>query len=220
LAYNFLVNFGPLIGATLIVADFTGDSRQYDGDATLSLVGVSLLAATNPTANWLVNFNDCLTGNFCDPASLMSGSGPSGVNSADDADLPQLSSEQIKGIDNLARENGCTITICGGFAENAAGIENRAIAFETNPGQAVGPVPGWRNTGVPAGKDLDFWTPRGTDLPTPAKTGLSNLFPGIGVDNYNSRYPGLLLPPGSVTFTGRGAPVRNTAPWQKPYKWD
>ena len=131
-----------------------------------------------------------------------------------------MTSTQIEGVNSLAKTSGCVIHICGGYAENAVGIRNRTIAYDRAPGQAIGPVPEWRNQHLPSGRDLDYWTSWGTDLPDSVKVGLSEQFPGLRIDNYNAKYPELLLPPGAVTFTGRGQPVRNTAPWQRPYNWN
>lgn len=126
-------------------------------------------------------------------------------------------------LDQLARDNKCSITICGGYAETALGIENRAIAFELRPGETIdGVIPWWRNTGVPKGADLDYWTPFGTVLPKSVQEGLIEIFgKPPKMENWNMKNPYNMfnVPYGSLTFYGNGTATRKVATWQKPVNW-
>jgi hypothetical protein len=213
-----------LFGLMLIGSAIPSDTCCHHNPNGLNNVALGL-TFLSPVADAVVTFADCLA-NGCDPVTTMMslslpGPSPSTVSHMDDVDLPRMTNLQIEGVNSLARNSDCTIHICGGYAENTIGIENRAIAYKQDPGKAIGPVPLWRNRkGPPVGGDLDYWTPRGTDLSAEVKSRLLDLFPSANsIDNYNQKYPELLLPPGTVTFTGRDQPVRNTATWQRPYNW-
>jgi hypothetical protein len=182
---------------------------------------LSALALNSPIFEALANTIDCAAG-YCDPNLMFLPGSATLYSNLDNIDAPRLSPLQRQQIDNLANDYDCSITICGGFVETASGIENRAIAFNLAPGQTIGPVPDWRNTGPPIGKDLDYWTLFGTDLPTPVKDQHKEIFGIPPKDNYNmSNIPYNLfnIPPGSLTFHGNGTATRKYAPWQKPYNW-
>jgi RHS repeat-associated protein len=225
---------GPLcvIGLVGMFFIFNGTNDSYQPNLTPAdeesrqtslAIGISLLAIANPAVEIASNTIDCLSGTFCDPQlSALPGSATL-YPKLDDIDAPRLSLWQRQQIDKLARENNCSITICGGFAETAAGIENRTIASQLAPLYTeIGPVPAWRNSGPPTGKDLDYWTIIGTDLPQPIKDGLTEIIGIPPKDNYNmSNIPHNLfnIPPGSLTFHGNGISTRKLAPWQRPYDW-
>jgi hypothetical protein len=177
------------------------------------------LAIKSPFVEMLANIYDCVNG-YCDPNLMIPGS-MAVYSKLDKIDAPNLSLSQAQKLNRLARENNCSITICGGFAETSLGIENRRIAYDLDRGQTVGPVPDWRNTGIPQGKDLDYWTPFGVKLPKPVRDGLEEIFGIRPGDNYNN-YPGnkFSVPPGSLTFPGNGTAIRTIAPWQKKFNWE
>lgn len=212
-----------------LIFNGTSDSDQSDTLSTSELesrqasvvAGVTvLLTADLPVVEALIDIYECAKGN-CNPAVLVAPGPVTLYSKLDDIDAPRTSLSQMQKLDQLARDNKCSITICGGFAETALGIENRRIAYELNPDQTVGPVPDWRNTGNPKGDDLDYWTPFGVALPNSIRDGLEEIFGIPPRDNYN-KFPGnyLNLPPGSLTFPGNGTAIRKVAPWQKEFNWE
>ncbi|MEW6085786.1 MAG: RHS repeat-associated core domain-containing protein [Chloroflexota bacterium] len=194
------------------------ESRQSSVELGVALI-VTALSIKVPGIGEVSDIYECAKGN-CNPAVLAPG--PVTLYSKlDDVDAPRMSLSQMQKLDQLAQDNNCSITICGGYAETALGIENRTIAFNLAPGQTRGPVPWWRNNGEPTGKDLDFWTPFGNSLPKPVQDGLAEIFGIPPKDNWNIKnlYNMFNTPYGSLTFTGNGSATRKLAEWQKPYNW-
>jgi RHS repeat-associated protein len=194
------------------------EARQNSFYFGVGLLSTSL-SVKSLAVEALSNTYDCING-YCDPNIMLPGS-TAVYSKLNHIDAPNLSLSQAQKLDRLARENNCSITICGGFAETSLGIENRRVAYLLDPNKTVGPVPDWRNTGIPKRKDLDYWTPFGVELPKPVRDGLEEIFGIPPRDNYN-KYPGnkFSLPPGSLTFPGNGTAIRKIAPWQKKINWE
>jgi hypothetical protein len=132
-----------------------------------------------------------------------------------------MTQKQLRELDDIATPD-CPITICGGFAENAMGLKNRKYAETLNiegdvylNGELV--IPEWRNTGYPAGRDVDYWTPPGSTFENDIEAKLGKIFNTIDVDNYNNRWRN--IPDGSVTFWGNGTYTRKPGRWQKYIEW-
>jgi hypothetical protein len=195
------------------------EQRQNSVELGVALQ-VSVSSIQSPVVEVLSNIYDCVSGAYCGPELASPGS-TTLYSRLDDVDAPRLTPSQIQRIDELAYDNNCSITICGGFAETAAGIENRTIAFRLKPGEEIGPVASWRNTGPPLGEDLDYWTVIGSSLPESVRDGLTEIIGKPPTDNYNTKsLYNLIFPPrGSLTFNGDGTAFRNFAKWQKLYDW-
>jgi len=192
------------------------ETSVYLGVA-ITLTGLSIKSKLVEAA---ANIYDCATGGYCGPEMALPGSYVQ-YSKLDDIDAPRLTLAQRIKINQLAQDNNCSITICGGYAETTLGIENRTIGFQLAPRERIGPIPKWRNTGAPQGLDLDICTPIGSSLPKAVRDGLTEIIGIPPKDNYNTKSFGNLLffPPGSLTFPGNGTAVHKLAPWQKKFDW-
>ena len=119
-----------------------------------------------------------------------------------------------RALRQLSKRTGESFTLCGGYGETEQGIYGRMAAEGiTERGQPVPaiPVPAWRNTGAPKGRDVDLWQPVSPEV----ERGIRDIFGFYGeLDYYNAHHHWKgVMPPASRTYYPDGSV------WQIPSYW-